>query len=61
MQRGGKRPNAGRPLGSGKYGEPTKTFRLPLSLLAIIYKQFPELKDFAVWLRAQLETNEKNK
>jgi DNA polymerase V len=32
MGRGGKRPGAGRPPGSGKYGEPTKAVRLPISL-----------------------------
>lgn len=32
MGRGGKRPGAGRPPGSGKYGEPTKAVRLPMSL-----------------------------
>lgn len=33
MGRGGKRPGAGRPPGSGKYGEPTKAVRLPMSLV----------------------------
>lgn len=33
MSRGGKRKGAGRPKGSGKYGEPTKTVRLPISLI----------------------------
>ncbi|MDY6939708.1 MAG: translesion error-prone DNA polymerase V autoproteolytic subunit [Cyanobacteriota bacterium] len=33
MGRGGKRPGAGRPRGSGKYGEPTKAVRLPISLV----------------------------
>lgn len=28
---GGKRENAGRPVGQGKYGEPTKSIRIPLS------------------------------
>jgi len=28
---GGKRENAGRPAGQGKYGEPTKSIRVPLS------------------------------
>jgi DNA polymerase V len=32
MGRGGKRPGAGRPPGTGKYGEPTKAVRLPMSL-----------------------------
>ncbi len=33
MGRGGKRPGAGRPKGSGKYGEPTRAIRLPLSVI----------------------------
>ncbi|MBP0001816.1 MAG: translesion error-prone DNA polymerase V autoproteolytic subunit [Cyanobacteria bacterium SID2] len=32
MTRGGKRLGAGRPPGTGKYGEPTKAMRLPVSL-----------------------------
>jgi len=32
MGRGGKRAGAGRPKGSGKYGEPTKAMRVPQSL-----------------------------
>lgn len=31
MARGGKREGSGRPKGSGKYGETTKTIRVPLS------------------------------
>lgn len=31
--RGGKRDGAGRPSGSGKYGEPTKAIRVPQSLI----------------------------
>lgn len=31
MAKGGKRQGAGRPLGSGKYGESTKAIRIPLS------------------------------
>jgi len=31
MGRGGKRPGAGRRRGSGKYGEPTRPVRLPIS------------------------------
>ncbi len=33
MPRGGKRTGSGRPKGSGKYGEPTKSIRLPISLV----------------------------
>ena len=32
MPKGGKRPGAGRPLGSGKYGESTVAIRMPASL-----------------------------
>lgn len=31
MPKGGSRPGAGRPTGSGKYGEPTKAIRVPIS------------------------------
>ena len=31
MSRGGKREGAGRPTGTGKFGEPTKSIRVPLS------------------------------
>lgn len=31
MPRGGKRKGAGRPKNSGKFGEPTKAVRLPVS------------------------------
>ena len=33
MARGGHRPGAGRPPGSGRYGEPTVSRRIPLSLV----------------------------
>lgn len=33
MPRGGKRKGAGRPLGQGPFGEPTKPVRLPVSLV----------------------------
>ncbi|MGB8702716.1 MAG: S24 family peptidase, partial [Thermosynechococcaceae cyanobacterium] len=33
MGRGGQRDGAGRPKGSGKFGEPTKAIRLPISLI----------------------------
>ncbi len=32
MPRGGKRKGAGRPKGSGKFGEPTKAMRVPVSM-----------------------------
>lgn len=34
--RGGKRENAGRPQGQGKYGEPTTTMRIPQSQTATV-------------------------
>ena len=34
--RGGKRENAGRPRGQGKFGEPTVTMRIPESQKATI-------------------------
>lgn len=43
MARGGKRKGAGRPKGTGKFGEPTKAVRLPISkieqILAFIARQ----------------------
>ena len=33
MPRGGYRKNAGRPSGQGKYGEPTKPMRVPVSMI----------------------------
>ena len=33
LARGGKREGAGRPHGTGKYGEPTKAIRIPQSLM----------------------------
>lgn len=33
LHRGGKRDGAGRPIGSGRYGEPTKAMRIPQSLI----------------------------
>lgn len=47
MGRGGKRPGAGRPPNTGKYGEPTKAVRLPVSLA----DQLIELLDTGVSLR----------
>ncbi len=34
MPRGGKRKGAGRPKGTGKFGEPTKAVRLPISMIS---------------------------
>ena len=36
MPRGGKRKGAGRPKGTGKFGEPTKAVRLPVSKIDLI-------------------------
>lgn len=36
MTHGGKRPNAGRKLGSGKYKEPTKVMRIPISRIGAV-------------------------
>lgn len=33
MPRGGRRKGAGRPKGTGKFGEPTKAVRLPISMI----------------------------
>ncbi len=41
--RGGKRENAGRPRGQGKYGEPTMTIRIPQSQEATI-KNFLDMQ-----------------
>jgi DNA polymerase V len=49
--RGGRRPGAGRPKGTGKYGEPTKAVRLPVSLV----DRLPEL--LAQWNGDELDTN----
>lgn len=40
MPRGGARQGAGRPKGSGKFGEPTVSVRIPLS----------RISDFQKWL-----------
>ena len=36
MARGGKRKGAGRPKGTGKFGEPTKAVRLPITKIKMI-------------------------
>lgn len=38
MARGGKRKGAGRPKNSGKWGEPTRAVRLPVSKIEKILK-----------------------
>ena len=63
--RGGKRPGAGRPSGTGMYGTETKPVRVPLAmikwvkLLAYLYKLEKDVLTAARLLVAQLETNEK--
>lgn len=53
MGRGGKRQGAGRPKGSGEYGEQTKAVRLPLSLV----EQLPGLvKQYCPQRQDQRET-----
>ncbi|MBA4697132.1 MAG: translesion error-prone DNA polymerase V autoproteolytic subunit [Legionella sp.] len=42
MPRGGYRPNAGRPAGQGKYKEPTKPMRIPLSKLPMVQRFLDE-------------------
>ncbi|MFO8040740.1 MAG: translesion error-prone DNA polymerase V autoproteolytic subunit [Sodalinema sp.] len=49
MGRGGKRVGAGRPPGTGKYGEPTTAMRLPISLA----EQLQEV--LATWDRSRFE------
>ncbi len=42
---GGARKGAGRPIDSGKYGEPTKAMRIPLSLVAEIEKRLEAMAE----------------
>jgi DNA polymerase V len=44
MPKGGKQPGAGRPVGTGKWGEPTRSYRLPQWLWEQIVALLPELK-----------------
>jgi DNA polymerase V len=48
--RGGKRPGAGRPKGSGKYKEPTKAIRVPEGSVTYIQdflSRYPDVTEFA--------------
>jgi len=48
--RGGKRPGAGRPRGSGKYKEPTKAIRVPEGSITYIkdfLSRYPDVTEFA--------------
>ena len=42
MVRGGSRPGAGRPVGTGKFGEPTVPLRVPQSMARQIRKQIEQ-------------------
>lgn len=65
MPRGGLRRGAGRPKGTGFYGEQTKPVRCPVGLLEAYwvwvdaYRQVKCVLTAARLLVAQLETNEK--
>jgi DNA polymerase V len=48
VQHGGKRPNAGRPQGLGKYKETTKPIRIPLSKVAEIQRFLEEGSSYKV-------------
>ena len=37
MPRGGRRAGAGRPLGSGRFGEPTTAMRVPISQISAVH------------------------
>lgn len=47
IKHGGKRPNAGRPKGSGPYQEETKPLRIPVSLLPSV-KKYVAAKGYAI-------------
>ena len=61
MSRGGKREGAGRPAGTGKFGEPTKSIRIPLSdlprALEHIYNRFFKMPLFQSQVAAGLPTD----
>ena len=47
--RGGARPGAGRPKGQGRYGEPTRIMRVPISMMGIVKDMMEnKMKDFAI-------------
>lgn len=41
---GGKREGSGRPEGTGKYGEPTKLMRIPVSMVKDVEKMIDKLR-----------------
>ena len=59
MPRGGKRKGAGRPRNSGKFGEPTKAVRLPVSKIGWIMEQLE--KEAERSKHRQEEENKENK
>ena len=49
MKRGGARKGAGRPSGQGRYGEPTKIMRVPVSMMDTVKDMMEsKTKDFAL-------------
>jgi len=42
---GGSRKGAGRPIGTNRYGEPTKAIRVPISLLPEIEKRLDKMAE----------------
>lgn len=62
--RGGRREGAGRPVGTGKYGEPTRFIRVPLSLLEHVQQMIADLLEKRLAGVTRLEygaDNEKDK
>ncbi len=53
--RGGRRTGAGRPPGTGKYGEPTKAVRLPISLVGSLQGILDDWKRLPLQQRHQIE------
>ena len=49
---GGSRPGSGRPKGWGKYGEPTKALRVPVSSVTCVEKMLGKLADFHLRLKS---------
>jgi len=41
---GGNREGSGRPTGTGKYGEPTKLMRIPVSMVKDVEKMIDKLR-----------------
>lgn len=47
MPSGGYRKNAGRPKGQGKYGEPTKPMRVPVSMIGKVVEMIEDNAEFS--------------